>query len=143
VSGATIRPLARGDEEAAGALLDETMGAGFHDVATADPSISLVAEDTLGLVGVIAATPVGLPVARRDGDADSTSGRVARCPRRPFGVQPLGSGRSPPVQRENVSGDQVRRVRAHSGSSRHTNLSTCRSCRASISSSRVFITNGP
>jgi ribosomal protein S18 acetylase RimI-like enzyme len=55
-SAKRIRPLDDHDAREVGALLDETVGAGFHDVAAADGHLSFVAEDADGLAGVIAAT---------------------------------------------------------------------------------------
>ena len=50
---------------------------------------------------------------------------------------------APAPQRSQPSGDQVRRFIAQSASSRHTKLSFCRSRKAIMSSSRLFMTNGP
>jgi hypothetical protein len=52
-----IREWRAEDRPQAGTLLDETVGAGFHDLGAADARLSLVAEDASGLTGVIAAAP--------------------------------------------------------------------------------------
>ena len=71
----------------------------------------------------------GLAPGAADTPAGQRPGSVRLCASRP--------------QRSQLSGDHVRRLAAHSGSSRHTNVSFCRSRSAICSSSLVFMTNGP
>ncbi len=67
------------------------------------------------------------------------SSRPCEALRGPRGKRADGA----PAHREKVPRDHVWRFAAHSASSRHTKRSFCRSCMASISSSRVFMTKGP
>jgi GNAT superfamily N-acetyltransferase len=52
----TIEPLDAGSRRAVASLLDDVVGAGFHDVDDVDPRLSFVARDTAGeVVGVVLA----------------------------------------------------------------------------------------
>ena len=125
---AVIRPLRGADEPAAARLLNDTVGPGFRDLDRADWTFSFVAMTEEGVAGLHPrplAPVADLPVAAR-----------AFAKRLPARTQ----GR---LQRSPVSGDQVRRLPAHSGSSRQTKVSFCRSRSAICNSSRVFMTKGP